>query len=98
MNIEEMWMKGIAPRLEFKDGSSNKFWQLEKTRDGNWVARYGKIGTDGQSTGYDKKTAQKKFMEKIAKGYQLVNAKHFDEPVREESGPKINFMKELEKL
>jgi predicted DNA-binding WGR domain protein len=98
MNIEDMWLKGIAPRLEFKDGSSNKFWKLEKTRDGSWLATWGKIGTTGQSIGYDSTTAQKKFMEKIAKGYQVVNGAKIKEEVKEESVSKINFMKELEKL
>ena len=61
-------------RLEYLDGS-NKFWELTfiggKGIHGNdYEARWGKVGTSGQSIVYDFFTAQKKLHEKIAKGYK----------------------------
>ena len=34
--------------LEYSDGKSDKFWQIEVTGD-SFTVTYGKIGTDGQS-------------------------------------------------
>jgi len=37
------------PRYEFKEGSSNKFWEI--TLDGSaFTTKYGRIGSDGQET------------------------------------------------
>jgi predicted DNA-binding WGR domain protein len=64
-------------RYEFVEGTSSKFWAIR--RDGTTVVtRYGKIGTDGQSTEKDFATdalAQKEYdklvHEKTKKGYVL---------------------------
>jgi predicted DNA-binding WGR domain protein len=94
-------------RLEYTEGSSSKFWELKfiggKGIHGNdYEARWGKIGTSGQSMTYDFLTAQKKLIEKIAKGYKVKDKYEKREGTafiyEEESGPKINFMKELEKI
>jgi predicted DNA-binding WGR domain protein len=67
------------PRYEFKEGTSNKFWEINL--DGSsFTTTYGKIGTDGQTTeksyGDDDK-AQKEYdkliAEKTKKGYKLVS-------------------------
>ena len=66
------------PRCEFKEGSSNKFWEI--TLDGSsFTTKYGRIGSDGQETikewddddkaktEYDKIVAKK-----VKEGYKLV--------------------------
>ncbi|MFP2927328.1 WGR domain-containing protein [Pyxidicoccus sp. 3LG] len=65
------------PRYEFKEGSSSKFWEI--TLSGNtFTARWGRIGTDGQSktqTFDSPAAAQKEYdklvREKEKKGYEL---------------------------
>jgi uncharacterized protein (TIGR02996 family) len=64
--------------FEFSEGSSSKFWEI--SLDGTTVTtRYGKIGSDGQSTpkayksaGEAKAEHDKLVAEKTKKGYQLV--------------------------
>ena len=66
------------PRYEFKEGTSNKFWEI--TLDGTaFSTKYGKIGTDGQETVKEwddedkaKKEYDKLVAEKVKKGYKLV--------------------------
>lgn len=66
-------------RYEFKDGSSNKFWEIDL--DGtSFTTSYGRIGTDGQTSlkEYDseakaKAEHDKLIAEKVKKGYQLVD-------------------------
>jgi predicted DNA-binding WGR domain protein len=66
------------PRYEFKEGTSNKFWEI--TLDGTaFTTKYGKIGTDGQETVKEwddedkaKKEYDKLVAEKVKKGYKLV--------------------------
>ncbi|MEZ4234955.1 MAG: WGR domain-containing protein [Myxococcota bacterium] len=68
------------PRYEFVEGSSSKFWEIE--RDGNtFTVRYGKIGTDGQTStkSFDspektQKEYDKMIASKTKKGYQLVES------------------------
>lgn len=79
------------PRYEFKEGTSNKFWEI--TRDGtSFTTRYGKIGTDGQESTKDfdseekcKKEYDKIVAEKTKKGYELVSGGD-DEGADEEDG------------
>jgi predicted DNA-binding WGR domain protein len=67
------------PRYEFKEGSSNKFWEI--SLDGtSFSTKYGKIGTDGQETIKEwddedkaKKEYDKLIAEKTKKGYKLVS-------------------------
>ncbi len=67
------------PRYEFKEGTSNKFWEI--TLDGSsFTTTYGKIGTDGQSTIKEwdsddkaKKEYDKLIAEKVKKGYVLIS-------------------------
>lgn len=35
------------PRYEFKEGKSNKFWEIE-LEDDSFTTRFGRIGSDGQ--------------------------------------------------
>jgi len=44
--------KKSSAYLEFTEGSSNKFWEIQKN-GGKITTRYGKIGTDGSSTTKD---------------------------------------------
>ncbi|MBA3503688.1 MAG: WGR domain-containing protein [Myxococcota bacterium] len=64
--------------FEFKEGSSSKFWEI-KLEDKSHTVRFGKIGTDGQSSQKSFKSAgearadhDKLVAEKTKKGYQLV--------------------------
>jgi predicted DNA-binding WGR domain protein len=67
------------PRYEFKEGTSNKFWEI--TLDGSsFTTKYGKVGTDGQETIKEwdsddkaKKEHDKLIAEKVKKGYKLVS-------------------------
>lgn len=66
---------GELRRLEFRSGSSEKFWEVRLDADTVHV-RYGKIGSDGRSTNKTLATAEaalayanKKMGEKSSKGY-----------------------------
>lgn len=67
-------------RFEFKQGSSYKFWEIHV--EGNaYTARYGKVGTEGQTQSKSFATpdkaaaeAEKKIKEKVGKGYAEVAA------------------------
>src|SRR6202012_4659627 len=67
------------PRYEFKEGTSNKFWDI--TLDGSsFTTKYGKIGTDGQETIKEwddddqaKKEYDKIIAKKVKEGYKLVS-------------------------
>jgi DNA ligase 1 len=63
-------------RLEFNDGSSNKFWEIA-LHDLTQTVRYGRIGSAGQSKtkafsdlAQAQKDTQKLIAEKLQKGYQ----------------------------
>jgi uncharacterized protein (TIGR02996 family) len=65
-------------RFEFKDGKSNKFWEIQVEGDSHTV-RYGKIGTDGQvqtktfaSEAKAQADADKLIASKTKKGYEEV--------------------------
>ncbi len=67
------------PRYEFSEGTSNKFWHIERAGT-SFTTTFGKIGTAGQSStkSFDsdaKATAEynKLIAEKTKKGYQLVD-------------------------
>jgi len=86
------------PRYEFKEGSSNKFWEIKL--DGTaFTTVYGKIGTDGQESMKEwddeakaKKEYDKLVAEKVKKGYKLVGnggggaAKAAKKPVFDDEG------------
>ena len=62
----------ITGRYEHVDGSTNKFWSLEESKNG-FIARWGRIGTAGQGPKeYTKEEAEKLVKEKLKKGYKLV--------------------------
>jgi uncharacterized protein (TIGR02996 family) len=68
------------PRYEFVEGSSNKFWEIE--REGNsFTVRYGKVGTNGQTSTKEfgseaetKKEYDKMIASKTKKGYREVTS------------------------
>jgi predicted DNA-binding WGR domain protein len=35
-------------RFEFREGTSNKFWEIERQGDSQ-IVRFGRMGTDGQT-------------------------------------------------
>lgn len=66
------------PRYEFKDDKSQKFWEIKREGD-SFTTRFGKIGTDGQTSTktYDSeekciKEYEKVVKSKTKKGYVLV--------------------------
>src|SRR5512147_3087850 len=66
------------PRYEFSEGTSNKFWEIELSGT-LFTTTYGKIGTSGQTTLKEFKSAadakkeyDKLIAEKTRKGYVLV--------------------------
>lgn len=62
----------ITGRYEYREGSSNKFWELKETADG-YIATWGRIGTAGQGPKeYTQEQAEKVVAEKLKKGYHLV--------------------------
>ena len=83
------------PRYEFKEGASNKFWQID-LEGTSFTTTYGKIGTDGQISmkEYDsEEKAQKEYdklvAEKTKKGYVLVGgAGGADDDDDEDEAPK----------
>lgn len=88
-------------RLEYSDEKSNKFWELYKNSSG-YMASWGKIGAKPQSIQYDHNTAQKKLHEKLAKGYVVTKRGNIrdkkEDKLLKDTGPKIDFMKEIAKL
>src|SRR5687767_3359435 len=80
------------PRYEFKEGTSNKFWEI--TLEGeSFTTRWGKIGTDGQSTTKEfdspqqaRKEYDKLIAEKVKKGYVLAGDGDDEEEDDDEDG------------
>ncbi|MFP2927329.1 WGR domain-containing protein [Pyxidicoccus sp. 3LG] len=69
------------PRYEFKEGSSNKFWEITKD-EATITTRWGRIGTEGQEKiqtfkySYEANSAyDKQVLEKEKKGYTRVKPK-----------------------
>ena len=67
-------------RFEFKDGKSNKFWEIE-VRGSTFVTRHGRIGTEGKETikhfgsqNYAMAQAESAIKSKTKKGYVEVDA------------------------
>ncbi len=69
------------PRFEYKEGSSSKFWEVDR-KDAVLTTRWGRIGADGQEKTqkfehtYEARQAYlKQVLEKTKKGYQRVKPK-----------------------
>jgi hypothetical protein len=59
-------------RYEFKEGTSDKFWQIQPAPNG-YLAEWGRNGNTPQDHKiYSAKEAEKKIKEKLGKGYKLV--------------------------
>lgn len=83
------------PRYEFKDGKSNKFWEIE-LEDESFTTKWGRIGTAGQETTKDfdsradaKREYDKLIAEKVKKGYVLVSAGGGDAPPPAKTNPEL---------
>lgn len=65
------------PRYELVDGTSSKFWEIEKTKGDTYTVRWGRIGSAGQTQ--QKKLAgaqyEKLVNEKLRKGYALAGGR-----------------------
>lgn len=65
--------------------NNNKFYSMTENSDGSWTAHWGRVGAQGDSTTYPANQWDKKYKEKIKKGYKditdLVSVeKETDEP------------------
>ena len=59
-------------RLEYVAGNSDKFYELEAGYTGEYIARWGRRGSTGQSMSVgNARSASEKLQEKVAKGYGL---------------------------
>ncbi|PID89929.1 MAG: hypothetical protein CSA97_05595 [Bacteroidetes bacterium] len=83
----------MRKRLEFKDSSSDKFWEIEVLGSSHTV-RFGRMGTDGQEKVKEfkdeataLKDAEKLVASKLRKGYVEVEAGEVRLPVVEEQVP-----------
>ncbi|PRP93503.1 WGR domain-containing protein [Enhygromyxa salina] len=91
-------------RFEFKDSRSYKFWEIEV--DGvSFTARYGKVGTDGQTqtksfASADKAAAaaEKKIQEKVRKGYAEVGSAPASPAKQDAAEPEHDFAVLADKL
>ena len=65
------------PRYELVEGTSNKFWEIEKAKGDSYTVRWGRIGSTGQTQLKKLSTAQhaKLVAEKVKKGYALAGGK-----------------------
>ena len=65
------------PRYELVEGTSNKFWEIEKSKGDTFLVRWGRIGSSGQTQIKKLSAAQhdKLVGEKVKKGYQLAGGK-----------------------
>lgn len=57
--------------LEHRQDGHHKFYEMTNTGGGSWSARWGKIGTTGQTMTYPKTEWFNKLSEKIQKGYSV---------------------------
>ena len=65
---------GITGRYEFVEGTSCKFWEVEKVDDHTFRASWGRIGKEAQSMkDYSASEIIKKIEEKTKKGYEKVS-------------------------
>jgi len=55
-----------------KTQQSNKFYKMTENPNGTWLAEWGRVGSSGQSMTYPSGDWDKKYREKIAKGYKDV--------------------------
>lgn len=91
-------------RFEFKDSRSYKFWEIE-IEGAAFTARYGKVGTDGQTqtksfASADKAAAaaEKKVLEKVRKGYAEVGSAPAAAPKQAAGDPSQDFAVLADKL
>jgi len=61
-------------RYEFKQGTSNKFWEIQPHDSGGYIAQWGRNGHSPQDHKiYNANEAEKKIREKLGKGYRIVS-------------------------
>jgi hypothetical protein len=58
--------------LENTSGNHNKFYEMTEHNNGTFEVRYGRIGESGVVAVYDINEWDKKYKEKINKGYELI--------------------------
>jgi len=59
--------------LECRSRGHNKFYEMHRHSILIWIARYGRIGTQGQTTEYSPSLWNNKLEEKLKKGYVIVD-------------------------
>lgn len=75
--------------LMITTNNNNKYYDMNKISDNEWEARYGRVGTSPQIRRYSLSLWNKKYREKIAKGYKDMSDM-VEEAIEKEkpSGPK----------
>jgi poly [ADP-ribose] polymerase len=75
--------------LMITTNNNNKYYDMNKISDNEWEARYGRVGTSPQIRRYSLSLWDKKYREKIAKGYKDMSDM-VEEAIEKEkpSGPK----------
>lgn len=53
--------------------NNNKFYHMHDNGNGTWTATWGRVGTDGSTKAYDMYEWDKKYNEKVKKGYKDVS-------------------------
>lgn len=84
-------------KLIFVDGdvNHNKIYNMTDLGTGNWKAEWGRVGSSLQSTTFGMNVWDKKYNEKIKKGYKDVTENYVEEIVNEDtsnSNTKSNFV------
>ena len=67
-------MPRIEKLVNVSDKNNNKFYDMTENSDGTWTAHWGRVGASGQSQTYQKSEWDKKYKEKIKKGYVAITA------------------------
>lgn len=67
-------MPRIEKLVNVSDKNNNKFYDMTENADGTWTAHWGRVGAAGQTQVYQKSEWDKKYKEKIKKGYVAITA------------------------
>src|SRR5574343_20424 len=85
-------------RLIFVDGDDNhnKIYNMTDLGDGTWLAEWGRVGASMQSAKYNSSAWDKKYREKLKKGYKDVT-ENYVEPVPDSATNEssVDFVKKL---
>ena len=58
--------------IQVTENNNNKFYNMEELSDGSWKATWGRVGSAGSTKIYQSYEWNKKYNEKLSKGYSDV--------------------------